>query len=181
MTSLASFAIAEPSVGISLSQRPTNKARSIISLLDDIGNRREEGRGIGTERGEGNYVENKGGCGRLDKISGDENFKIDSEQPGVRTRPVDKFNAHTSRRVRVPSVSTGQVKYHASSTPFVYLCYTRRGWEALSDGGRGEAGEGLRGSGTWGPTANDVGLRDSRMRVSRVLVLGVVRTHPLCA
>ena len=46
MTSFASFAIAEPaepSVGIPSSQRPTNKARSIASLLD-IRNSRGEGR-----------------------------------------------------------------------------------------------------------------------------------------
>ena len=53
---------AEPSVGISSSQRPTNKARSIASLLEDIRNRGEEGRGVATARGERKNISKQGGC-----------------------------------------------------------------------------------------------------------------------
>lgn len=69
ITSLASFAIVasvETSVYIPSSQRPTNKARSMASLFDDISGDREEGNGAGAGReGRRNKENKESGCSRI--------------------------------------------------------------------------------------------------------------------
>ena len=71
MTSLASFAIAasaELSLGMLSSQRPTNNACSVASLLGDIRDYKEGGRGVWTQREEKRNIGNRGISGGSDKI-----------------------------------------------------------------------------------------------------------------